>query len=671
MSTGSSGPASHAPRSVTSWARRRGSELAVPFRHRDIRLLWGAKVSSEIGDWSARLALAYLVLDRTGSAFATAAVTAVSLAPWLGLGQVLSTLADRFTHRRVMVVSDLVRVVVFLLVAWLPMPVWTLFVLVFVAAASSPPFEAARSAALPDLAGPEHYGHALMLFNATYQAGLLIGYAAGGGLVAVAGPSWALTVNAATFALSAVLIALIRTTTRASDEPAERHWSDLRGVAEHVGAAARVYRDDPLLLTALVLLVLASMPIMAAEGLVVLYAEAYAGGGAERAGLLSAVIAAGALGAMFVLPHTGSHARLLRISATVVIVDLVVAGLLLTLAPSFLAGVVPLVLLGTLASLTVSIGTILGSRLPHASRATAFSLAQGALMSVQGGGALLAGALAETTTVAVSVALVSVPGAIWGVWALLRSRSLDDGAGTPDPDPVVEPVPGGSADEQVEPGAAPAAPAVPAAPVAPAAPAAGAGPRHLAPALGAGEGPARDGIGRQGIGREGVGRAPGAPAVTSTSTTCPSAPPRPNAVDHGRAAGHRSRVTSSISHTTVDSRDAYAQSVWWATVLGYAEDPDDPNLPGHDECMIFSADGSHRVLFIEVPEAKAGKNRIHFDLVPDDGTRDEELARLLAHGATEVQDARTPDGRGWVVLADPEGNEFCILRGDVERAATP
>ncbi len=440
MSTRSSEPASHAPRTVTSWARRRTSELSVPFRHRDIRLLWGAKVSSEIGDWSARLALAYLVLDRTGSAFATAAVTAVSLAPWLGLGQVLSTLADRFTHRRVMVISDLVRVVVFLLVAWLPMPVWTLFVLVFVAAASSPPFEAARSAALPDLAGPEHYGHALMLFNATYQAGLLIGYAAGGGLVAVAGPSWALTVNAATFALSAVLIAMIRTTTRASDEPAERHWSDLHGIAEHVGTAARVYRDDRLLLTSLVLLVLASMPIMAAEGLVVLYAEAYAGEGAERAGLLSAVIAAGALAAMFVLPHTGSHARLLRISASVVVGNLVVAGLLLTLAPSFLAGVLPLLLLGALASLTVSIGTILGSRLPHASRATAFSLAQGALMSVQGGGALLAGALAERTSVAASVALVSVPGALWGVWALLRARSLDDGAGTPAA-PVVEPAP--------------------------------------------------------------------------------------------------------------------------------------------------------------------------------------------------------------------------------------
>ena len=129
-------------------------------------------------------------------------------------------------------------------------------------------------------------------------------------------------------------------------------------------------------------------------------------------------------------------------------------------------------------------------------------------------------------------------------------------------------------------------------------------------------------------------------------------------------------MTALISHTTIDSADAYAQSVWWAEVLGFREDPDDPNLPGHEECMIFSADGRTKVLFIEVPEKKSVKNRIHFDLVPAEGTRNEELARLLAHGATEVDDLRLPDGRGWVVLADPEGNEFCILRSEAERAGT-
>jgi catechol 2,3-dioxygenase-like lactoylglutathione lyase family enzyme len=128
-------------------------------------------------------------------------------------------------------------------------------------------------------------------------------------------------------------------------------------------------------------------------------------------------------------------------------------------------------------------------------------------------------------------------------------------------------------------------------------------------------------------------------------------------------------MTAVISHTTFDAADSYAQSVFWGKVLGFAEDADDPNLPGHEECMIFSPDGRTKVLFIEVPEKKQVKNRVHFDLVPETGTRDEELARLLALGATAVDDLRRPDGRGWVVLADPEGNEFCILRSEAERAA--
>jgi hypothetical protein len=62
-----------------------------------------------------------------------------------------------------------------------------------------------------------------------------------------------------------------------------------------------------------------------------------------------------------------------------------------------------------------------------------------------------------------------------------------------------------------------------------------------------------------------------------------------------------------------------------------------------------------RVLFIAVPESKTGKNRIHFDLEPANGTRDDELARLISLGACTVQDLRQQNGTGWVVLADPEG----------------
>jgi hypothetical protein len=120
-----------------------------------------------------------------------------------------------------------------------------------------------------------------------------------------------------------------------------------------------------------------------------------------------------------------------------------------------------------------------------------------------------------------------------------------------------------------------------------------------------------------------------------------------------------------VSHIAVDCANAYALSEWWKPVLGYTDDPDDPNEPGHEECMIVDPTGSGpQVLFVEVPDAKTVKNRVHFDLRPREGTRDAELEWLLSHGATLVDDLRSirGPGIGWAVLADPEGNEFCILR---------
>jgi hypothetical protein len=125
-------------------------------------------------------------------------------------------------------------------------------------------------------------------------------------------------------------------------------------------------------------------------------------------------------------------------------------------------------------------------------------------------------------------------------------------------------------------------------------------------------------------------------------------------------------MASYVSHTTVDCADACALSRWWQAVLDYSEDPDDPNEPGDEECMIYSADGRHRLLFIEVPDMKQVKNRIHLALRPVEGTRDAELARLTELGAAVVADRRNADGTGWAVLADPEGNEFCILRSEAE-----
>lgn len=127
-------------------------------------------------------------------------------------------------------------------------------------------------------------------------------------------------------------------------------------------------------------------------------------------------------------------------------------------------------------------------------------------------------------------------------------------------------------------------------------------------------------------------------------------------------------MVSRVSHTTIDCRDAFVLSEWWKTVLGYVDVPDDPNEPGDEECMILNRESGHQLLFIETGDTKTGKNRVHLDLVPTDRLRDDEVRRVLAHGATQIGDRRNDDGTGWVVLADPEGNEFCILRSDAERA---
>jgi hypothetical protein len=122
-----------------------------------------------------------------------------------------------------------------------------------------------------------------------------------------------------------------------------------------------------------------------------------------------------------------------------------------------------------------------------------------------------------------------------------------------------------------------------------------------------------------------------------------------------------------IRSITVDCADPYRQALFWSEVTGWLEDPDDPNNPGDPEGRIVSTHGIS-LLFIPVPEGKVVKNRMHLDLMPTGRSRDEEVVRLLGIGASLVDDQRRPDGTGFVVMADPEGNEFCVERSAAERA---
>jgi hypothetical protein len=104
----------------------------------------------------------------------------------------------------------------------------------------------------------------------------------------------------------------------------------------------------------------------------------------------------------------------------------------------------------------------------------------------------------------------------------------------------------------------------------------------------------------------------------------------------------------------VDCRDPAALGRWWAGMLGWVVVNDDP-----EEFEIRPAPGRlPGLLFVPVPESKEAKNRLHLDFRPDD--QDAEVRRFLDAGAVRAdvgQSASDP----WIVLADPEGNEFCVL----------
>src|SRR5215216_1456387 len=116
-----------------------------------------------------------------------------------------------------------------------------------------------------------------------------------------------------------------------------------------------------------------------------------------------------------------------------------------------------------------------------------------------------------------------------------------------------------------------------------------------------------------------------------------------------------------FTELVIDAADPRSQAEWWASVLGYQILDADDNV-----VEIGSARGAYPTLvFAKVPEGKTVKNRLHIDVNASQGsTQEAELQRLLSLSARQID-----VGQGnvsWYVLADPEGNEFCLLRSTVD-----
>ena len=121
-------------------------------------------------------------------------------------------------------------------------------------------------------------------------------------------------------------------------------------------------------------------------------------------------------------------------------------------------------------------------------------------------------------------------------------------------------------------------------------------------------------------------------------------------------------MSSSVLNVTFDCSDAASVAQFWSEVTQWPCSKQ--QMPGNTFWVVGGSGGSGpRLVFVNVPEPKTVKNRVHLDLVPH-GSQAEELARLESLGAAVIDDRRGVTPGGWVVMADPEGNEFDLEGGE-------
>lgn len=377
----------------------------------EFRALFGAHLASVIGDQFARIALVVLVYQRTGSAALTALTYALTFLPALVAGPLLSGLADRYPRRAVMIWADLVRAVLVALMAVPGMPFVGLCGLLVLVQLLAAPFNAARAATLPLILDGDRYVVASALSNMTYQAAQLVGFVGGGLVVVGVNPSGALLIDAATFALSAVLIRLgvarRPAPSRDTVDGARQGW--LGGIA----AGGRLVWGDRKLRLLVGLLCVASFPVTA-EGLAVPYADAL-GVGAASVGLLLAADPAGSLIGMAIMDRVRPAWRL-RLIRPLSVASCAVLVVVVT-QPAIVGMVAVLALSGACSAYLNVVNAEFVRAVPDSQRGQAFGLASTAMRVTQGMAVLAAGVTADLVRPAVVIAAAGAVGAV-AAWSM-------------------------------------------------------------------------------------------------------------------------------------------------------------------------------------------------------------------------------------------------------------
>ena len=392
------------------------------FAVREFRALWLSMVLSVAGDRLALVALTLLVYGRTRSPLLAAIVYAAGYLPWVIGGLFLADVADRRPRRSVMIFCDAVRAVLVGAMAVPGVPIAALVALLFAVTMFAPPFESARAAITPDILSGERYVLGTAVIQTTYLGGQVAGAVAGGLAVAFIGVRPSLVIDAATFALSGLLIALgtrARPAAALKDGDQESPWARMRG-------GIRLVFGDPALRTLLLfgwLVVFYTIP----EGIAAPYAHSL-GGGPIATGL---VIASTAFSTTIVTPLFTRFVRPRRRLALMGPLAVLTCATLVAAAlrPALAVSLAIFSLSAAFGIYQVAANTAFVVRVPSQRRAQAFGIANMGVIVGQGAAFVAAGAAAEIFSPAAVIAVGGGLGAISGLVLTLRWRHLSPPGG--------------------------------------------------------------------------------------------------------------------------------------------------------------------------------------------------------------------------------------------------
>ena len=383
----------------------------------EFRALWTAQVLSVVGDQLARVALTLLVFARTHSALLAAITFAVSIVPAFIGGLALSGLADRLPRRQVMIVCDLSRTVLVAIMAVPGMPVLLMICIFGVVTMIGAPFSSARAALYPDILAGDLYVLGTAVTITTLQLAQVIGFAAGGAIVAFFGVQTSLLIDSATFLVSALITrALVRA------RPAARAALRVRALSRtDLAAGIRLVFGNPALRTPMLLGWLVAF-YNVPEGVVAPLSRSL-GAGDVAAGLILAAAALGAsIGAVGFSRLVSPEHRLRWMP----FIAPLACGVLVLFAfrPALPAALAILTVSGIFDCYQLAANAAFVQATPPHHRSQAFGIAQGGMSLGQGTAMILAGAAAGRFAPSLVIATCGAIGAVAAVVvALTRPRT--------------------------------------------------------------------------------------------------------------------------------------------------------------------------------------------------------------------------------------------------------